>query len=138
MLGVVLLLCGSVRIAMSDDVPVVGLGAAYRLDLLARYRPSIKVGMVSSYDRTGGNDDGFSGRYSFVRKEGDGLVIAELKGPGVIHRIWTPTPTDDPIGFYFDGEASPRIKTTWRGMFMGDQPPFIAPLVGIGDRKSVV
>src|SRR5262245_8219095 len=75
----------------------------WRLDRWATYRSSVKVGMISSYDRTGGNDDGFSGRYSFVRKEGDGLVIADLKGPGVIHRIWTPTPTDDPMEFYFDG-----------------------------------
>ena len=59
--------------------------------------------MVSSYDRTGGNDDGFSGKYSFIRKEGDALVIADLKGPGVIYRIWTPTPTDDYLEFYLDG-----------------------------------
>jgi hypothetical protein len=28
--------------------------------------------MISSYDTTGGNDDGFSGNYSFIRKEKDG------------------------------------------------------------------
>src|SRR5580698_5013873 len=56
----------------------------------------------SSYDTTGGNDDGFSGRYSFVRKNPDGtLVIFEAKGKGVINRIWTPTPTDDTLDFYF-------------------------------------
>lgn len=31
----------------------------------------VTVGGESSYDRTGGNDDGFSGKYSFLRKEGD-------------------------------------------------------------------
>src|SRR5471030_2435260 len=50
----------------------------------------------SSYDTTGGNDDGFSGRYSFVRKNPDGtLVIFEAKGKGVINRIWTATPNDE-------------------------------------------
>ena len=56
----------------------------------------------------GGNDDGFAGTYSFLRKEGDKLVIAEMEGPGVINRIWTPTPTDNMLYFYFDGE-----KGTW-------------------------
>lgn len=88
--------------------------------------------MISSYDRTGGNDDGFSGKYSFVRKEGDGLVLADLKGPGVITRIWTPTPTDDPIEFYFDGEAKPRIRTTFRKLFTSGEAPFLAPLAGLG------
>src|SRR5215212_6267584 len=77
--------------------PPVGIEELSRLDLLPRLSEALKVGSVSSYDRTGGNDDGFSGRYSFVRNEGDGLVIADLQGPGVIYRIWTPTPTDEPI-----------------------------------------
>src|SRR5437016_7357523 len=81
----------------------VGIQELYRLDQLPRYRQSTSVGMLSSYDRTGGNDDGFSGKYSFIRKEGDALVIGELTGPGCIYRIWTPTPTDDYLDFYFDG-----------------------------------
>ncbi|MGV3724741.1 MAG: hypothetical protein ACO1SX_27910, partial [Actinomycetota bacterium] len=84
--------------------PTVGIEELSRLDLLPRFRDSVKVACVSSYDRTGGNDDGFSGRHSFLRKEGDALVIADLKGPGCVYRIWTPTPTDDPVEFYFDGE----------------------------------
>lgn len=88
--------------------------------------------MESSYDRTGGNDDGFSGKYSFIRKEGDALVIAELKGPGVIQRIWTPTPTDQPLEFYFDGEATPRINVGFRDLFLGRAKGFPEPLVGHG------
>src|SRR4051794_11892739 len=96
--------------ARADDAPALGIPELHRLDLLPRFKSSIKVASISSYDRTGGNDDGFSGKYSFVRKEGEGLVIADLKGPGVIYRIWTPTPTDEPIEFYFDGETQPRIQ----------------------------
>ena len=88
--------------------------------------------MESSYDRTGGNDDGFSGKYSYVRKEGDALVIAELKGPGVIQRIWTPTPTDLPLEFYFDDEETPRIRASFRDLFLGGVKGFPAPLVGHG------
>ena len=80
-----------------DSGSVLGIEELCRPDLLPVLRQSIEVGMVSSYDRTGGNDDGFSGKYSFIRKEDAGLVIADMKGPGMITRIHTPTPTDDTI-----------------------------------------
>ncbi|MFN7935568.1 MAG: glycoside hydrolase family 172 protein [Bryobacteraceae bacterium] len=102
-------------------------------DDLARIRSYRKVGAFSSYDRTGGNDDGFSGKYSFLRKEGDALVIAELTdGPGVLTRIWTPTPTQDPVEFYIDGESTPRIKAKFIDLFSGKQAPFLKPDVGSG------
>src|ERR1051325_8206207 len=102
------IMCTLISLSMADDVAPVGLAEWTRLDLLPRLKQSMFTGSISSYDRTGGNDDGFSGKYSFIRKEGDGLVIADLKGPGVIYRIWTPTPTDEPMEFYFDGEPTPR------------------------------
>lgn len=111
---------------------VLGMEELHRLDQLPQMRRSVHVGSISSYDRTGGNDDGFSGKYSFVAKEDDGLVIADLKGPGIIYRLWTPTPSDDVMEFYFDGEASPRIAVRFRDLFMGKHHPFIAPLVGYG------
>jgi hypothetical protein len=112
--------------------PAPGIEELTRLDHLALLKRSIEVGMVSSYDRTGGNDDGFSGKYSFLRKEAGGLVIADLQGPGVIYRIHTPTPTDDPIEFYFDGEPSPRLQLKFSQLFDGTRPPFLPPLVGAG------
>jgi len=106
--------------------------ALQQVGALARFRPVVKVGSFSSYDRNGGNDDGFSGKYSFLRKEGDGLVIAELHGPGVLTRIWTPTPTTDPVEFYFDGETSPRLRLPFLELFGGQCPTFVAPLSGRG------
>lgn len=119
--------------AGTQPAPVpAGIEQLYRVDLLPQFKQSVKVGCISSYDRTGGNDDGFSGRYSFVRKEGDALVIADLKGPGVVTRVWTPTPTDDPMEFYFDGEATPRVRLKFRELFDGSKPPFVSPVVGFG------
>jgi hypothetical protein len=103
-----------------------------RLDRLPTLRTNATVGCVSSYDRTGGNDDGFSGKYSFIREEPDGLVIADLTGPGVITRIWTPTPSDDVLQFFFDGEHQPRIEVGFRELFLGKHPDFAPPLVGYG------
>lgn len=99
------------------------------LSRLPSYR-SGEMYQLSSYDTTGGNDDGFSGKYSFVRKEAAGLVIADLKGPGVVNRIWTPTPTTDTVKFYFDGERKPRIAVPFIDLFTGDRFPFLAPLCG--------
>lgn len=115
----------------TSNLPV-GLDELTRLDLLPQFKQSIRVGSFSSYDRTGGNDDGFSGTYSFVRKDDEGLVIAELDGPGAIYRIWTPTPTDDVFAFYFDGEAKPRLEIPFRQLFTGEREPFVAPVVGYG------
>jgi hypothetical protein len=112
----------------SRPLPI-GLSELHRLDLLPVYKTSIRIGSVTSYDRTGGNDDGFSGKYSFVRKEGSNLVLADLKGPGCIYRIHTPSPTDDPLEFYFDGEATPRISLPLRKLFSGEVAPFVRPLV---------
>ncbi len=102
------------------------------LDRLARFKDSIEVGSVSSYDRTGGNDDGFSGKYSFLRREGNGLVLADLEGPGIVYRITTPTPTDDTLELYFDGETAPRMSLPFVDLFTGKREPFLSPLVGFG------
>jgi len=118
--------------ALAGDGIVPGIEELYRLDRLAVFRESIEVASQSSYDRTGGNNDGFGGEYSYVRKEDDGLVLVDLKGPGVIYRIWTPTPTDDVMEFYFDGNREPAIKVKFREMFMGGHPVFVRPLVGYG------
>lgn len=88
-----------------------------RPELLPRYRTGCIVEGISSFDPTGGNDDGFSGRYSYIRKENGKLVLADLKGPGVINRIFTPTPTCDTISFYFDGESIPRISLPFEDLF---------------------
>src|SRR5687768_13446044 len=73
------------------------------LSRLPLYRSGTSLNQVSTYDREGKNDDGFSGKYSFIRRNADSsLVMFEAKGPGVINRIWTPTPTEDTLDFYVD------------------------------------
>lgn len=99
------------------------------ISLLPRYMEGTEVKQISSYDRTGGNDDGFSGKYSFIRKEKDGLVIFDAKGSGVIERIWTPTPTNDTLDFYFDGSSKPGLSIRFNDLFSGKVAPFLKPLV---------
>ena len=105
----------------------------HQIDQLPRYKNQVaSIGMFSSYDRKGANDDGFNGTHSFFRKEAGGLVIAEMKGPGAITRIWTPTPSEDFIEFYIDGERAPRIREPFIDLFNGTKFPFTAPHSYIG------
>jgi hypothetical protein len=86
---------------------------------------------ISSYDTTWNNDDGFSGRYSFLRRNSDSsLVIFDVKGRGVITRIWTPTPTEDTLDFYIDDDNRPSFSIKYTDLFSGKHYPFVAPLCG--------
>jgi len=103
----------------------------YDIAQLPKYVEESYEAQKSSYDTTGGNDDGFSGKYSFVRKNPDGtLVIFEAKGKGVINRIWTATPNDDILDFYFDGDSKPSYSISFRDLFTGKVFPFVEPLCG--------
>jgi hypothetical protein len=66
----------------------VGFRALTTLDTLPRLRSEARTLQVSSYDRSGGNDDGVSGKYSCPRRVAAGCVIAERSGPGEIESIW--------------------------------------------------
>lgn len=88
-------------------------------------------GQVSSYDTTGGNDDGFSGRFSYLRRNKDStLVLLDVTGPGVINRIWTPTPSDDSLAFYIDDHSKASFTICYRDLFSGKVYPFVPPLCG--------
>lgn len=82
--------------------------------------------IITSRDPTGGNDD-----YNhFVRKGPKGwVVLADLKGPGVVTRFWM-TGADDGqhrVRFYFDGEWSPSMELSLSEL-TGDREPFVRPL----------
>ncbi|MCW3117660.1 MAG: hypothetical protein JWM28_1742 [Chitinophagaceae bacterium] len=84
---------------------------------------------TSTYDRTGLNNDGFAGTYSFIRRNADSsLVLFDVKGSGVINRIWTPTPSDDSLDFYIDDGLKPSFTLCYRDLFSGKVYPFVAPL----------
>ncbi|HEX6890785.1 MAG TPA: hypothetical protein VF141_08830, partial [Chryseolinea sp.] len=98
---------------------------------LPSFFDSTFTSQVSSYDTTWNNDDGFSGRYSFVQRNEDStLVIFDVKGSGVITRIWTPTPTEDTLDFYIDNDNHPALSIKYSDLFSGKHYPFVAPLCG--------
>ncbi len=113
-------------ISTSDE-----LKSFYKISELPSYRSNTICGQISTYDTTGGNNDGFEGTYSFIRRNKDSsLVIFDMKGPGVVNRIWTPTPTNDTLDFYIDDTSQPVLSICYLDLFSGKIFPFISPLCG--------
>src|SRR6187551_2772770 len=101
------------------------LSALYDISQLPQYIDNSLVAQTSSYDTTGGNDDGFSGRYSFLKRNPDStLVIFQVEGKGVINRIWTPTPNSDTLDFYIGNTSTPTFSVSFMDLFSGKQFPF--------------
>ena len=84
--------------------------------------------MWSSYDREskinpvtgeftnwGANIDGFEPQY--IRKEGNNEVLAEMKGPGAIVRIWSASPKKGKVKIYIDGEEKPVLDLAFADYF---------------------
>ncbi|OGV61435.1 MAG: hypothetical protein A2283_01125 [Lentisphaerae bacterium RIFOXYA12_FULL_48_11] len=82
--------------------------------------------MESSYDRSGGNNDG----HSFQRFGDDGRpIIADLTGPGCVRRFWfTGMHPDAKLYFRFDGEQAPSLIITCGDLRYAKRFPFIIPL----------
>ena len=112
----------------------VGLDFYRNLSDLPNLYPNVKACYISSYDRTGGNDDGFNGTYSELYTDDNGEhVIFEEDGPGCIYNLWFTGSGRSlhwgRVKFYFDREDTPRIDCTPEELFSGPNPPFVLPLV---------
>ena len=81
--------------------------------------------MVSTYDRTGGNKDGDN----FFKIEQERAVLAEIKGSGIITRIYSAYPRGT-LQLYLDDSEEPIISMPAQEFFSGENFPFVAPLVG--------
>lgn len=142
-LGAVLLATSPPAGAAPEPSPATGgkgpIGwEVYRdLDAMARLRPDAQVRQFSSFDRTGGNDDGFENTYSCLRHTDDGCVIAEHSGAGQLESMWF---TRDFGSMVHNG----RIRVELDGRLVVDEllqelvdgragAPFVWPLVGNGD-----
>ena len=129
------LLCSSTALAIPPD------GVAFRDLVDLRWLMYVQPGktvQVSSFDRTGGNDDGFSGKFSALRQdENGGFVIMESDRPGAIVQVWfTGYTGTGRIRFYFDSAATPAVDMTISDFFSGTVYPFVPPLAGNDEMSS--
>ncbi len=103
--------------------------------LTHRPNPYFTMAQSSSYDRrtnTSPTSDPFANgdAGNFLRAEqtpkGIEYVMADLKGPGAVVRLWSANPSGT-IKFYFDGETTPRISVKLSELLNGKVPPFTEP-----------
>lgn len=126
--------------ASATDKGPIGWQVYRQMDQLAMMRPGAVSRQFSSFDRTGGNDDGFVGTYSCLRTTASGCVIAERAGAGQIDSMWF---TRDFGSMVNNG----RLKIELDGRVVLDQllqevvngklgAPWVWPLVGNGEDTS--
>jgi hypothetical protein len=117
---------------VEDPSVLLGFGPAW-----PRLLTGVESRYISSFDRAGGNEDGFTGRYSSLYTlPGGEHVIFDALGPGVLRTLWFTGPGEGGAGldlgrirFYFDDEPRARLETDQARLFGGRQEPFVPPLV---------
>ena len=77
-------------------------------DRQATYSPTTKT-----YENWGANSDGTG----FIRKEGNGIVVFEKDGPGVIWRVWSALAQNGNIKIYIDHAAKPVYDKPFKDFF---------------------
>ena len=95
-----------------------------------------RSGNFSSWDR-GAKYNEATGQYEnwhanrdgggSIRREGDGIVAAEMKGPGVIWRVWSAMPKAGKIRIYIDGGERPALDIPFKDYFNNKQGMFAHP-----------
>jgi hypothetical protein len=120
-----------------DAAAPVGLAAIAAFDRYPLIEDDAQMLYVSSYDRAGGNDDGFKGTYSALSVDARGEhVIFDARGPGCVYTLWFTSRVDGWSGLdwgrlrlYFDDEETPRAEIEANELFAGTRPPFLPPFV---------
>lgn len=111
--------------------------------LTRRANPSYTTSQASSYDRASKNPqtEWFANNDwgQFLRVEEVGgrkeYVMAELKGPGAVVRIWSANPVGV-VRFYFDGQSSPAFVANLGDLLNGKVAPFGSPYAYMAARGT--
>ena len=108
-----------------------GLGAMAQFERLPYLKLDTMAGQQSSFDRTGGNNDGWSpDATTFLYTDANGdKVLLDLIGPGTVYCMWF-TAFDEAnanLKVYFNGEVTPRINMLIKDLCAGTNAPFLAP-----------
>lgn len=123
-----------------DPKGPIGWDTYRQLDRVDEITTGVQTHQFSSFDRAGGNDDGFAGTYSCLRTIAEGCVIAERTGAGEIDSIWFTRDEGDitrtgNIRIDLDGKTvlDAKIQDVVDGKLGA---PFLFPLVANADQSS--
>jgi hypothetical protein len=90
----------------------------------SRDRSSTYDSATGQYLKWGANHDG--GGVIRIQPDG-GSVLAQMRGPGCIWRIWAGTPVDGHVQIFLDGSNTPAVDLAFRDYFNRTQAPFTYP-----------
>ena len=104
-----------------------------------------KCGQCSSYDRASRYDEK-TGKYvnwsangdgnGIIRTEGDRVVMAEMKGPGCIWRIWSAAAGKGHVKIFLDDQPEPVVDLPFIDYFDGQHAPFQYPALSYNMTKT--
>lgn len=99
---------------------------------------------ISSYDRTGANDDG---NWQDQIQSGETRVIGEVEGPGIIKHIWITIASGEPyhlrkivLRMYWDGESTPSVETPigdFFGLGLGQYNLYESEFLSVGSQRAL-
>jgi hypothetical protein len=114
--------------AFADDLAPIGPDTLLRQEADISQLPLLsydKAGLQSSYDRSGGNYD----CGNFLSVTNNVAVLADIKGPGAIVRIWSADPMGQ-LKVYIDDNPQPVIDMPFGHLFDNSTAPFLNPVSG--------
>ncbi|MCX7867485.1 MAG: DUF2961 domain-containing protein [Limisphaera sp.] len=65
--------------------------------------------------------------HGVIRREGNLQVLAEMKGPGVLWRMWSASPKQGRVRIYLDDAPEPAVDLPFLGYFNREHAPFDRP-----------
>jgi hypothetical protein len=99
---------------------------------------------VSSYDRSGANDDG---NWKHAIQPGETRTLAEIEGPAVISHIWITIATpakwhlkEMVLRMYWDSETQPSVEAPvgdFFGLGLGEYFLYESELLSVGSQKAL-
>jgi hypothetical protein len=99
---------------------------------------------ISSYDRTGANDDG---NWKNKIEPGETRVIGEVDGPGIIKHMWITIASFEPyhlkkivLRMYWDGESSPSVEVPigdFFGLGLGKYFLYESRFTSVGSQRAL-
>jgi len=99
---------------------------------------------MSSYDRTGANDDG---NWKNQIKAGETRTLGEVNGPGILRHIWITIASDEPyhlkkivLRMYWDGEETPSVEAPigdFFGLGLGRYFLYESEFLSIGSQRAL-
>lgn len=123
-----------------DPKGPIGWDIYRRLDRVDELTTGVETHQFSSFDRVGGNNDGFAGTFSCLRTIAEGCVIAERAGAGEVDSIWF-TRDEGEItrtgNIRIDLDGKTVVNAGIQDIVDGKLgAPFVYPLVANADQSS--